>query len=112
VDRGRDLRHRGGQKGEQHWEIDVLALGTTDHDGDFSYTDHAVMTVAGVTVTLDGEAKGTITLTFDSAGRARMHFREASHMYRTTVPGGGRDQDQDAPLAEFDLAWEVDPTCP
>jgi hypothetical protein len=103
---------RQGQKGEQHWEIDVLALGTTDHDGDFSYTDHAVMTVAGVTVTLDGEAKGTITLTFDSAGRALMHFRETSHTYRATVPGGGRGQDQDAPLAEFDLAWEVDPTCP
>jgi len=103
---------RQGQKGQQHWDITVFALASLDGDGDFSYIDHATMTVAGVTVTLDGQAKGVIRLTFDSTGRAMMHFTETFHSYVATVPGGGRGQDQNAPLAEFDLAWEVDPTCP
>jgi hypothetical protein len=102
---------RQGQKGQQHWEIDVLALSALDSDGDYTYTDHAVLTTL-VTVTLDAEAKGHITLTFDSSGRALMHFTESSHTYRATTAGGGRGQDQNAPLAEFDLEWEVDPTCP
>lgn len=81
---------RQGQKGQQHWEIDVLALSALDSDGDYSYTDHAVMTTSFVIVNLDAEAKGHITLTFDSSGRALMHFTESSHTYRATAAGGGR----------------------
>jgi hypothetical protein len=106
---------RQGQQGQQHWEMDIslVSLVTAgEFSGEFSYTDHAVMTTAGVTVTLDGEAKGDVQINVNSSGRALMRFAETSHKYHATVPGGGRGSDQNAPLATFDLAWEVDPTCP
>lgn len=104
-----------GQQGQQHWEIDlnlVTLVQPRQFLGEFSYTDKAVMTTAGVTVTIDGVAKGDVVLTVNSDGRALMHFKETSHSYVATVPGGGRGVDQNAPLAEFDMTWEVDPTCP
>jgi hypothetical protein len=98
---------RGGSKGKQKWVIDMEIDGT----GTYVYTDDALQTIGGVTVTLKGRATGRVALTIADTGRALMHFKETTHTYRATVPGGS-GHDQNAPLEEFDLAWEVDETCP
>lgn len=98
---------RGGQKGKQKWVIEM----EVDDTGTYVYTDDAVLTIGGVTVKGKGRATGKVTVTFDANARALMHFKETTHKYRATVPGG-HGEDQNAPLEEFDMAWEVDPTCP
>lgn len=97
---------RGGSKGKQKWVIEM----EVDDTGTYVYTDDAVQTLGGVTVKLTGRATGKVTVTFDANARALMHFSETTHTYRATVPGG-HGQDQNAPLEEFDMAWEVDTTC-
>lgn len=98
---------RGGSKGKQKWVIEMNPDGT----GTYVYTDDAVQTLGGVTVVVKGKAKGNVTLTIADTGRALMHLKETTHTYVATVPGG-HGHDQNAPLEEFDLAWEVDETCP
>jgi hypothetical protein len=98
---------RLGSKGKQKWIIDM----EVDDTGTYTYTDDAIQTTGGVTVTVKGKARGKVTLTIGDGGRALMHLKETSHTVVATVPGGS-GHDQNAPLAEFDLAWEIDPTCP
>ena len=104
-----------GQKGVQQWVITIDLASLADPGlflGTFTYTDKAQMTTGPVTVNLDGKSAGDVTLKQDPAGRALMHFEETSHTYRATASGGGVGQDQNAPLAVFDMTWEVDATCP
>jgi hypothetical protein len=101
---------RVGQKGKQKWTIQIDGSTLT---GTYSYTDDAVQNIAGVTVLIDGKARGNVTLTIADDGRALMHFKETSHSFVATVPGTpGKGRDQNAPLQESDQAWEVDETCP
>lgn len=106
---------RQGAKGVQHWDITIGATSASDpaaRTGTYTYTDKAQMVQGPVTVYLDGQATGNVTLRRDSGGRALMHFEETAHSFRTTTSLGGQGQDQNAPLAVFDVVWEVDPSCP
>jgi hypothetical protein len=102
---------RPGQKGKQKW---VIQIDGSTLQGTYTYTDDAVQNVV-ITVLLQGRARGKVTLTIVDGGRALMHFQETRHTYRTTVPAypDAWGADQNAALAPpFDLAWEIDPTCP
>jgi len=104
-----------GQKGVQKWTITVdlssIVNPSTQALGDYTYTDNAVLSGL-IPVTLEGSAKGDVEVTVEASGRALMHLTETAHSFHTVAPGGGRGQDQNAPLQASVVTWEVDPTCP
>ena len=104
---------RFGQKGTQKWVVSID--GAADPmTGPYTYTDDARQVVAGITIVTTGRASGVVTLTIDDEGLAHMHFDEKRHTYTSIaqVPGARPGKDQNAPLVDFDQAWEIDETCP
>ena len=101
---------QGAQQGKQKW---VMRLDGSTMKGTYTYTDNAVQNIV-VEVLLKGSAKGNVTFTIDDDGRVLMHLQETKHTYQTTVPAypAAWGRDQNAPLVDYDMAWEIDETCP
>lgn len=98
-----------GADGTQNWIIEIDEQSRT---GTYTYTDDQVMeAVGGITVKTEGKARGVATITVDSSNVVHMHLRETEHTFRATTSVGGKGQDQNAPLASFDLEWKPGGTC-
>ncbi|HEY6571292.1 MAG TPA: hypothetical protein VIZ22_13440 [Candidatus Limnocylindrales bacterium] len=100
-----------GMRGTQQWVITIDPGGS---GGTYTYqqTSRGNPGGAPVTVTVEGNAAGSVTLTIDATtGVAHMHFTEEVHTYNAKTPPRGWGKAQPRPLEESDLDWEPDPTC-
>lgn len=99
-----------GMHGTQEW---VITIDPGGNGGTYTYQQTSKGNPGGspVTVTVQGNAAGSVTLTIDQAtGVAHMHFKEQVHTYRARA-GKGWGISQPLPLEESDLDWEPDPSC-
>jgi hypothetical protein len=99
---------RSGFDGTQQW---VITLSEASMTGTFTYTDHQVGVQVGVTITTEGSAEGTVTASIDEEDNVLMHLTETRHTFRSSTSVGGQGADQNAPLADYDFAWEPAPPC-
>lgn len=100
---------RVGMTGHQTW---TMGIDADAGSGEFTYVDLAQGAPGGVvTVYMEGLAIGTVTLTIDPDGMARMHMTETEHSYWSWTSVGGQGYEVGAELAEYDLIWEPDSTC-
>jgi hypothetical protein len=98
-----------GSQGVQKWTVTIDANGQT---GTFKYTTKTETTYAGVTVTLEGDAHGTATLSIDPvSGQAHMELTETFHEYRSWVDPAYKGSDNNAPLEGATFDWDVGGTC-
>ena len=105
----------GGMQGQQQWFITIDASGTA---GTYTYVQVSQgrpmapgVGVSPVTVTVQGDASGIVTLAIDPAtGNAKLHLKEQRHTYKAKA-GRGWGKAAPVPLEEGDMEWEPDPSC-
>ncbi len=95
--------------GKQEWNTTISSIsGVTQVTGrgNFVYTDLQKGNFGYVVTTTKGTAAGQATLTVDDELVAHINMREQVHTYTVTTNKGGKGHDQNAPLEQYDQAWQ------
>jgi hypothetical protein len=105
-----------GMQGVQRWTITIAANtdgSTASYTGTYTYTDQAQGRPGGAPVTVyqQGKASGRVTLTFDADRRAIMRLQEEQHSFISWVDPAFKGHDQNAPLIDRTVTWEVGGAC-
>jgi hypothetical protein len=94
--------------GKQRW---VITINEATMAGTYRYTDAQRSTVGGVVIKVDTTIKGTVTLTIDDTGRARMVLTETSRKITASTNLGGSGGGAGQPDLVGRLVWQVGGDC-
>jgi hypothetical protein len=94
--------------GKQRW---VITINEATMAGTYRYTDAQRSTVGGVVIKVDTTIKGTVALTIDDTGRARMVLTETSRKITASTNLGGSGGGAGQPDLVGRLVWQVGGDC-